>query len=77
MIQNPMREGVAMRYELFEDRAYSGDWRVERLDPSGDGTMDVAIFSGPRAETLAREYFVWRTQRERPKKSTAPLRLVR
>ena len=66
-----------MRYELFEDRQCAGDWRVERLDPLGEGGVDVAIFSGPRAETLAREYFVWRAQRERPKKSTAPLRLVR
>ena len=45
--------------ELFEDKISPGDWRVERLDPDGEGAVDVAIFSGANAQLLAIEYFYW------------------
>jgi hypothetical protein len=43
----------------------------------GEGGVDVAIFSGPQAEVLAREYHDWKMRQGRPKKSTVVLRLVR
>ena len=41
---------------VFPDRANNGDWRVEHTDADGDGSCEVAIFSGPRAEERARLY---------------------
>ena len=32
------------------------EWRVEEIDSDGDGGIDMAIFSGPRAEERAKEY---------------------
>jgi hypothetical protein len=64
--------------ELIEDRLVPGDWRVETLrDPDGEGDVDVAIFSGPRAETLAHEYYEWLDSRRRGAQSTARLSLIR
>jgi hypothetical protein len=48
-----------MKYEAFEDRKYSGDWRVEAFDE--DGRCFVTIFTGSEAEQRAREYAVWKT----------------
>lgn len=65
------------KVEVFEDKVVAGDWRVED-GPDGDGVIDVAIFSGPRAEALAYEYFEWK--RGRPPrgkmKSLARLRIA-
>ena len=44
--------------EVIEDTRCPGDWRVEAV--GADGECYVAIFSGPRAETRAREYARWR-----------------
>ena len=43
-----------MRAEVFEDRVTPGDWRVER--EGEDGTIEVAIFSGPNARERAIRY---------------------
>jgi len=43
-----------MKAELFEDRETPGDWRVEREDD--DGSIEVAIFSGPNARERAIRY---------------------
>lgn len=40
-----------MKAELFKDRETPGDWRVEREDD--DGSIEVAIFSGPNARERA------------------------
>ena len=70
-----MKSDTPGQWEVLEDRNAPGDWRVERIAHGDDGTVDVVIFSGPRAETLAREYFAWK-ERER-RADTSPLRLVR
>ena len=65
-----------MIYEVVEDRHSPGMWRVEAVDygpPLGDGEGEiyVAIFSGPNAEGRAREYAIWK--REKDKASRALL----
>jgi len=39
---------------VFEDKAETGDWRVEYFDT--DGGCYVTIFAGPEAEARARAY---------------------
>lgn len=43
-----------LRAKVFEDRETPGDWRVEREDE--DGSIEVAIFSGPNARERALRY---------------------
>jgi hypothetical protein len=50
-----------MTYEVVQDRNFPGDWRVEAVNHSGDGEVYTAIFTGPDAETRAREYAQWKT----------------
>ena len=40
--------------KVFEDRWCPGDWRVEWVDD--DGSVEVAIFSGPNARERALRY---------------------
>ena len=40
--------------QVFEDREWPGDWRVEWVDD--DGGIEVAIFSGPNARDRALRY---------------------
>ena len=47
-----------MAPEVFADKLVNGDWRVEHIH-EGEGVVDVAIFSGPHAERLARTYHAW------------------
>lgn len=62
--------------EVFEDRQHRGEWRVESIER--DGTIDVVLFSGLRAEALAREYFNWKGQQQRRRAvRRSSLRLVR
>jgi hypothetical protein len=49
-----LAETMIGRAEIFEDRATPGDWRVEREDE--DGSIEVAIFSGPNARQRALRY---------------------
>lgn len=46
-----------MKYEVVQSADYPGHWYVEPVDPS-NGNM--AAFSGPNAEELAREYARWK-----------------
>ena len=46
-----------MNWELAEDTENPGDWRAEAVGE--DGECYVTIFSGPSAETRAREYIVF------------------
>lgn len=32
------------------------EWAVEAIDMAGDGSIELALFSGPRAEARARSY---------------------
>ena len=43
------------RYEAFQDKEDSEDWRVEYID-SAAGDVFVTIFSGPLAKERATEY---------------------
>ena len=63
--------------ELFEDKLSPGDWRVERLDPDGEGAVDVAIFSGTNAQRLAADYFDWQRRRDGVSSGKGKLQLVR
>lgn len=54
-----------MHYEVLQDKDSIGDWRVEainypELGLGGDGEIYVAIFCGPKAQTRAREYAVYK-----------------
>jgi hypothetical protein len=49
-----LAETMIGRAEIFENRATPGDWRVEREDE--DGSIEVAIFSGPNARQRALRY---------------------
>ena len=49
---HPPHEG--QRAKVFEDRLTRGDWRVEREDE--DGSIEVAIFSGPNARQRMLRY---------------------
>lgn len=40
---------------VFEDHRHAGEWRVEYQD--ADGACYVVIFSGPRAERRALDYY--------------------
>ena len=42
--------------EVVERKDTPGAWGVEAIDVAGDGECYVAVFSGPRAKELAREY---------------------
>ncbi len=43
-----------MKYEVCQDSNLPDVWRVEAFD--SDGTPTVMVFSGPKAESLAREF---------------------
>jgi hypothetical protein len=40
--------------QVFEDRMYAGEWRVQWFNDDGD--YEVAIFSGPKARERAIQY---------------------
>jgi hypothetical protein len=40
--------------QVFEDRMYAGEWRVQWFNDDGD--CEVAIFSGPKARERAIRY---------------------
>jgi hypothetical protein len=60
-----------MRYEIIEDaESVDGDaWRVESVDYQGDGSVYVAIFSGPDARQRAEEYAEWKNRTKIPERS--------
>ncbi len=63
-----------MEYEAVEDQQFPGMWRAEAVDygspvGTGDGEVYVVIFSGPNSEGRAREYAIWKNQRERARGS--------
>lgn len=42
--------------EVYQGDVSPTDWVVEAIDPSGDGGIYIASFSGPEAEARAVEY---------------------
>jgi hypothetical protein len=46
-------------------------WSVEVINTDDDGGVDVTLFSGPKAETRAREYAEWKYDAVYPKLSAA------
>jgi len=50
-----------MEYTVIESKAWSGDWRVECVEPN-DGAVSVVTFSGFDAEKLAKEYASWKNR---------------
>jgi hypothetical protein len=49
-----------LQYETIEDNRHPGDFRVEAIDTKADGEVYTAIFTGPDAESRAREYADWK-----------------
>lgn len=64
--------------ELAQDNLVPGDWRVETVWVGREGEVSVVMFSGPFAETEARDYHTWLSDNQ-PKRRVAAtvLRLVR
>jgi len=52
---------TALHYEVIADALHKGDYRVEATDANRDGEVYVAIFTGPDAESRAREYANWKS----------------
>ena len=50
-----------MTYEVKESIIYRDHWHVETIGP--DGEVYVAVFSGPNAAWLAREYADWQNNK--------------
>ncbi len=51
-----------MNHEAVADRKVIGDWRVEAIDFKNEGTVYIAIFSGPNAQERAEEYARWKNE---------------
>lgn len=48
--------------ELIESATAPGHFHVEKIVE--DGAIEVAVFSGPNAETRANDYLDWRNEQE-------------
>ena len=51
-----MMEQVNLKAEIVERRDTPGAWGVEAIDYAGDGSIYMAVFSGPSAKERALEY---------------------
>ena len=49
-----------MQHEIVQTRNLQDEWRVEVIDDTNDGSVQVALFSGPNARTRAEEYADWK-----------------
>jgi len=58
LVQAELKAEANMEYEVFADKKYHNDWRVEAVD--SEGACFVTIFSGPNAESRAHEYATWK-----------------
>jgi hypothetical protein len=47
-----------LTHEVAESKDYPGQWHVEAVDD--DGSVFVAVFSGPQARERAAEYADWK-----------------
>jgi hypothetical protein len=57
-------EEIKMHQEVFADKEFPNDWRVETIDRDS-GDIFVAVFSGPDSEPRAREYAEWQESKQR------------
>lgn len=53
-----------MLYEVVKSKHCPGEWRVEAINPEGDGEVYVTLFSGPMAKERAKEYAAWKVIQE-------------
>lgn len=60
-------EGVRMEWKAVKDQTNQADWRVESIDFENEGEVNVVLFSGPRAQSLATEYAQWKNSVEQGK----------
>jgi len=61
-----------MEHEVKKSKYAPDEWVVEAIDYAGEGVIRSALFSGPDAEKLAREYAAWRKgDKDRGKTFTA------
>ena len=58
-------QGGSMEWKAAKDQNNSQDWRVEAIDFENEGEVNVAIFCGPNAKSLASEYAAWKNSAER------------
>jgi hypothetical protein len=64
-----------MEWYALRDMRSPADWRVESIDFENEGEVNVVIFSGPQAQTLASEYAEWKNsvgQRKPIRKAVIP-----
>ena len=68
-----MRSQAAIKREaeVIQDRANPNEWRVEDINFEDEGSVNVAIFSGPDAEARARVYANWKNMSVAVKLKTA------
>jgi hypothetical protein len=48
-----------MRYEVFPDKDFPSEWRVEAIDAKS-GDIFVTVFGSADAEGRAKEYAAWK-----------------
>lgn len=46
-----------MEWTALQDKNNPQEWRVEAIDFENEGEVTVIAFSGPKAQSLAQEYF--------------------
>jgi hypothetical protein len=51
---------MTLDFEVAPDPENPEDWTVLAVDRESEGECYLAIFSGPHAETRAREYAAWK-----------------
>lgn len=51
-----------MKYTVTQSRGIPDDWRVTSTEEREKGRVELAIFSGPRAQDRAHEYAAWKNQ---------------
>jgi hypothetical protein len=54
-----MVTATKLEWHVFEDKEFSGEWRVEAV--GDDGECYITVFAGTYAEDRARTYCEWLT----------------
>jgi hypothetical protein len=68
------QEGGSMEWNAIKDKNNPADWRVESIDFNDEGQVNVVVFSGPQAQTLANEYAQWKNSIEQRKPARRAVR---
>ncbi len=56
----PSKTATKVQYEVIRSIRDANEWRVEAIDYDRDGSIYVAIFTGPGAKERAHEYAAWK-----------------